>query len=288
MAMHTLTSIPLDISATKDVFVSAIRFATSTGGSCPPFGDKLKISAQEQVEFMLQEDKDTPTVTADEEVKSVVRMGLSKIFWSFEQELSSLQLGSDLVHHTAEDRILQRLSDLEWICNILPRLNLMKEFVSNWAAVSGRVVGFIEDKKLDYVMWGLKLKLIELTGKVLEAVGYGNVILPAPCRAQLLKTWLPFIRKLKTLLDSKAVEEEGFPYKMEEDLCQSIEGAVVTSILALPSNDQADILADWMKCEHIKYPDLSEAFELWCYRSKAATRRLTEGLDSVADATISL
>ncbi|EOY23944.1 BTB/POZ domain-containing protein [Theobroma cacao] len=257
IAMPILARIqPVDVSATKNVFVSAVRFATSIGGSCPPFGDELKTSAQEQVEFMLGGDEDTPLVTADDEVKAVVKMGLSQICSLFERELSSLLVISDVTADTVENRILQSLSDLK--------------------------------TELDNVMWGLKVKLIEVTGKVLEAVGYGNVILPAPYRVQLLKTWLPYIRKIKPLLDANGNKETDFPYKMDEDLCQSIEGAIVSLVLALPSNDQADILSDWMETEQVRYPDLSEAFEVWCYRTKSAKRRLMEGLDRVGNPTISL
>ncbi|KAE8683904.1 pentatricopeptide repeat-containing protein [Hibiscus syriacus] len=175
IAMPILARIqPVDLSATKNVFISAVRFATSIGGRCPPFGDELKTSAQEQVEFMLGGDEETPLVTgtADDEVKLVGEM-------------------------------------------------------------SGKVLGIIEDKKLDNAVWGLELKLIEVTGKVLEAVGYGNVILPALCRVQLLKTWLPYIRKIKPLLDSESNKYTDFPYKMDEDLCQSIEGAIDTGFFSL-------------------------------------------------------
>ncbi|KAJ9159726.1 hypothetical protein P3X46_025205 [Hevea brasiliensis] len=275
----------VDLSATKNVFVSAVRFATSIGGSCPPFGDELKISAQEQVEYMLGEDEDMPLVRADDEVKSVVKVGLSKVFSSFEKQLSSLLLESDLISETAEAKILQSVADLQWMCNILPKLDLMKDFVINWADISGKVLGIIEDKKLDYVMWGLKLKMIELTAKVLEAVGYGNVILAPTYRVQLLSMWLPYIRKMKPLLDSKCNGDSSFPYKMDEYLCQSIEGAIVSLILALPSNDQADILADWMNADQVTYPDLSEAFEVWCYRTKSAKRRLVEDLDRVGSSS---
>ncbi|KAG4171894.1 hypothetical protein ERO13_A12G238800v2 [Gossypium hirsutum] len=289
VAMPILARIqPVDLSATKNVFISAVRFATSIGGSCPPFGDELKTSAQEQVEFMLGGDEDTPLVTADDEVKSVVKSGLSQVCSLFENELSSFLLVPDITAEIAETRILQCLSDVEWMCNILPKMDLMKDFVCSWGGMSRKILEIVEDKKLDNAMWVLKVKLIEVTGKVLEAVGYGNVILPAPCRVQLLKTWLPYIRKIKPLLDAKADEDTDFPYKMDEDLCQSIEGAIVLLVLALPSNDQADILTDWMKTEQLKYPDLSEAFEVWCYRTKSAKRRLMEGLDRVGNTTISL
>lgn len=289
MAVPILARIqPVDLSATKNVFISAIRFATSIDGPCPPFKDELRISAQEQVEYMLGDDEDTLLVASDDEVRSEIRMGLSKICSSFENELSSLLLESDLTSETAENRIMLSLSDLEWICNILPKIDLMKDFVTNWDDLSNNMLRIVEDKKLDSVMWGLKVKLIEVTSKVLEAVGYGNVIIAAPCRVHLLKVWLPYIRKMKPLLDSMGNEEMGFLYKLDEDLCQSIEGAIVSLILALPSNDQADILTDWMNDEQVRYPDLSEAFEVWCYRTKSAKRRLVEGLDRVGKATVSL
>lgn len=287
VAMPVLARIqPVDLNATKSVFISAIRFATSISGPCLPFKDELRVSAQEQVEYMLGDDEDVPLITADDEVKSETKMGLSKICSSFENKLPSLLLESE----SAESLLMmQSLADLEWMCNILPKMDLMKDFVTNWANLSTNLLRIIEDKKLDSVMWGFKVKLIEVTAKVLEAVGYGSVIIPAQCRVHLLKTWLPYIRKMKPILDSIGNEETGFPYKMDEDLCQSIEGAIVSLILALPSNDQADILADWMNTEQARrYPDLSEAFEVWCYRTKSAKRRLVEGLGIVGKATVSL
>ncbi|KAJ6933811.1 hypothetical protein NC651_009027 [Populus alba x Populus x berolinensis] len=241
VAMPIISRIkPVDLTATKNVFVSAVRFATSTGESCPPFGDELKISAQEQIEYMLGEDEDMPLVMADDEVKSVVRTGLSRIFSTFEKQLSSLVLESDIASDTAEANILQCVSDLEWMCSILPKMELMKDFVSSWAGISGGILGILADKKLESAMWGLKVKLIEVSGKALEAVGYGNVILSAPIRVQLLKSWLPYIREMKPLLDSKGTEDTSFPHKMDEDLCQSIEGAIISLIRVLidPSSYQ--------------------------------------------------
>ncbi|KAE8708210.1 ORMDL family protein [Hibiscus syriacus] len=206
----------------------------------------------------------------------------------------------DLVHllemslrHLCKNKWISCLEEmkkpyLEWMCNILPKMDLMKDFVCRWGEMSGKVLGIIEDNKLDNAMWGLKLKLIEVTGKVLEAVGYGNMILPAPCWVQLLKTWIRYIRKIKPLLAAEGDKDTNFPYKMDEDLCQSIEGAIFSLPLALPSNDQINILSDWMETEQIKYPDLSEAFEIWCYRTKSAKRRLMEGLDRAGNTTISL
>ncbi|KAL3499175.1 hypothetical protein ACH5RR_038268 [Cinchona calisaya] len=289
IAMPILARIqPVDINATKNVFVSAFRFATSNAGPCPPFGDELKTSAQEQIDYMLGDDEGVPLITADDDVKLEARTGLSKLCSYFKSNMSLLLLESEITYESAEKKVMQSLSDLEWMCNVLPKMDLMKDLVANWVDISDDTLVIIEDKKLDSVFWGLKIKLIEVTAKVLEAVGYGTVILPAQCRVHLLKTWLPYIRKMKPLLDSMADKETEFPYKMDEDLCQSIEGAMVSLILALPSNDQADILVDWMSAEQVKYPDLSEAFEVWCYRTKSAKRRLVEGLDHVGNTTVSL
>nr|DAD37917.1 TPA_asm: hypothetical protein HUJ06_008558 [Nelumbo nucifera] len=249
--------------------------------------DDLKVSAREQVEYMLMEDEDTPFITADEEVKSEIRTCLCKIFSSFEKELGSL-LEADLSSETAEVKALPSLSDLDWMCNILPKMDLMKDFVSSWVEISCNILAVIQDKKFDSTLWGVKVKLIEVVGKVLDAVGFGNVILPTPARVHLLKIWLPYIRRMKPLLDLQGSEEMGFPYKMDEDLCQNIEAAIVSLVLALPSNDQADILVDWMQTEQVRYPDLSEAFEVWCYRTKAAKRRLVVGLNGIDNGTVSL
>ncbi|XP_058085053.1 BTB/POZ domain-containing protein At3g05675-like [Magnolia sinica] len=289
VAMPILARIqPVDLNAVKHVFISAIRFATSKDKSLPPFTDDLKTSAQEQVEYMLAEDEDLPLVTADSDIKAEVKIGLSKLFSAFESELNLLLSESDRSLEEAESKVLQCLSDLEWVCSILPKMDMLKDFVCSWVDISVNVLAVVQDKKLSSGIWAVKVKLIEVTAKVLDAVGYGNVVLPAPSRVQLLKIWLPYIRTMKPLLDSKCTEDEAFPYKMDADLCQGIEGAIISLVLALPSNDQADILTDWMEAEQVRYPDLSEAFEVWCYRTKAAKRRLEVGFNEVGNATVSL
>ncbi|KAG8374552.1 hypothetical protein BUALT_Bualt10G0007300 [Buddleja alternifolia] len=285
IAMPVLARIrPVDPGPTKSVFISAIRFATSVDSPCPPFGDELRVSAQEQVEYMLGDDEDIPLVVVDKEVISETLMGLSKTFSLFESDLFLL-LEPDV---TSEGKIVRRLSDLEWMCNVMLKMGLMNDFVSKWIDISEKVLHITGEMKFEDSMLGLKVKLLEVASKVLDAVGYGSVILPAPRRVQLLKTWLPFVRKLKPILDSMANKGVEFSYKMDEDLSQSIEGAMVSLVSALPSDDQAEILADWMSADQLKYPDLSEAFEVWCFRTKSAKRRLVGGMDRVGNATVSL
>nr|QQP23419.1 BTB/POZ domain-containing protein [Sedum alfredii] len=233
---------------------------------------------QEQVDSMLREDTETLLITASDEVVSEIKKGLVKLFSAFENEVSLLRLESIMPPCIAEKKILECLSDLEWMWNVLQKMDLMREFIFLWAQISNNILKVVLDEQTGLDLWELKLKLIEVTSKILEAVGYGNVAIPTPCRVQLLNSWLPYIRKVKPLLDSEADARNDFAYKMDEDLCQNIEGAITSLLLALPSDNQGDILADWMmSTEQLSYPDLSEAFEIWCYRTKSANRRLLEG-----------
>lgn len=279
---------PVDLNSVKNVFLSAIRFATTVNVSLFPFTDELKTSAQEQIEYLLLEDGDTPLIILDEDVQFEVKTVVSKLFSTFEIELSLLSSRFDESSEVAEKIILQKLTDIEWISCILPKMDLMKEFVLYWVHVSGNVLGIIDDQKYHSDLWGFKAKLVEVASKALEAVGYGNVIIPASLRLHLLKTWLNYVRKIKPILDSKSENDLSFSYKMDGDLCQNIEGAIISLLLALPSNDQADILTDWMNTDRLKFPDLSEAFEVWCYRTKISKRRLIKAAKTISNPTVSL
>uniref|UniRef100_A0ACD5XWS8 Uncharacterized protein n=1 Tax=Avena sativa TaxID=4498 RepID=A0ACD5XWS8_AVESA len=266
-------------NAVKNVFMSAIRFATSMESSFAPFSDDLKTSAQEQIDFMLHEGDDPAMVMMDEDIRSVLREGLTKLFSTFRTGLDLLASEFNPSPEQAEKRILHSLVDIDWITSVLTKIEMMNEFVSGWLETSDHAISVVQDKKYSSGLWAVKVKLIEVTGKALDAVGYGSVILPSTSRAHLLKTWLPYIRTTKCWLDGK-MKHEAFP-RMDADLCQNIESAMVSMILALPSGDQSDILSEWMlKADQFSYPDLTEAFEMWCYRSKTAIRRLKPRIDN--------
>jgi hypothetical protein len=273
--------------AVKDVFISAIRFATSMETPFPPFLDDLKTSAQEQIDFMIHEDDDTALVAMDEDVKSVVQEGLRKLLSTLRTGLDLLCTEFDQSPDQAEQRILCSLADIDWIANLLAKIEMMHDFVSGWSEISDHVLLVVQDKKYSSDLRVVKSKLIELTGKALDAVGYGSVVLPSSFRVHFLKTWLPYIQMTKRLLDENS--KDGTSLQMDSDSCQNIESAIVSMVLALPSDDQADILSEWMKkAEQFKYPDLTEAFEVWCYRSKTAKRRLVDGLNGTSNPTVSL
>jgi hypothetical protein len=247
--------------------------------SFAPFFDDLKTSAQEQIDFMLHDGDDPAIVMMDEGIRSVLREGLTKLLSTFITGVDLLASEFDQSPEQAEKRILRSLVDIDWITNVLTRIEMMTEFVSGWLETSDHVISVVQDKKYSSGLWAVKVKLIEVTGKALDAVGYGSVILPSTSRARLLKAWLPYIRMTKCLLDGKT-KDEAFP-QMDADLCQNIESAMVSMILALPSGDQSDILSEWMlKADQFRYPDLTEAFEMWCYRSKTAVRRLKARTDN--------
>lgn len=117
------------------------------------------------------------------------------------------------------------------------------------------MVQALTSEKVRDGFWDTKVRVVEITSMVLKAVGYGSVILTATERTQLVKVWLPFIRETKPVLDSLfAVEKMSL--EMDVDLCQSIENALVSLVLSLPSGDQAEILADWLRWDHARFSPL--------------------------------
>lgn len=265
---------PVNSTAIVGIFLSAIRFATS---SPPPHMNDLKSSAQEQLEYMLTEDDDAPLLMADDEIKFEVRECVKGLLARFNNLLETFFCESgESVTMAGEMLLFQSyLSDMSWACQILGKLEIMREFVSTWTDASEKIVKAIELASSKADVLEMKLKVIEVASKVLEAIGYGTVIFPATKRLHMVMVWLPFVRVTKRLIDSIPTNgDDALTFKLDGELWQSLESAFVSIIVALPSGDQAEILTEWLGNEHIRYPDLTEAFEVWCYRSKVAKRRL--------------
>jgi hypothetical protein len=266
---------PVNQLAIRNIFLSAIRFATSS----PPATMKdLKSSAQEQLEYMLTEDDDAPLLIADDNIKFEVKECVKRLFSGFNNSLIHLFCGSTESLSEAGNIMLFKsyLTDLSWVCQILSKLEIMGDFVECWFDASENIVKALEQGSSTNEVIELKLRAIEVTSKVLEAIAYGTVILPTAKRLQVLKLWLPFVRVTKPIIDSSMMDSENAVLlKMDGEMWQSLESSFVSIILALPSGDQAELLTQWLENEHIRYPDLTEAFEVWCYRSKVARRRLS-------------
>lgn len=266
---------PVNQLAIRNIFLSAIRFATSS----PPATMKdLKSSAQEQLEYMLTEDDDAPLLIADDNIKFEVKECVKRLFSGFNNSLIHLFCGSTESLSEAGNILLFKsyLTDLSWVCQILSKLEIMGDFVECWFDASENIVKALEQGSSTNEVVEVKLRAIEVTSKVLEAIAYGTVILPTAKRLQVLKVWLPFVRVTKPIIDSSMMDcENDVLLKMDGEMWQSLESSFVSIILALPSGDQAELLTQWLENEHIRYPDLTEAFEVWCYRSKVARRRLS-------------
>ncbi|CAK9152949.1 unnamed protein product [Ilex paraguariensis] len=265
---------PVNPTAIVKIFLSAIRFATSSPSIIM---NDLKTSAQEQLEYMLTEDDDVPLLTADDKIKIEVTECIKRLLTRFNNLVESLLCETkESVSEAGKMQFFQSyLTDLSWACQILVKLETMRELVNSWTEASENILKVVEQASPKAEMLAMKVKVIEVTTKVLEAIGYGTVIIPTTKRFHMVKVWLPFVRVMKPLIDSAtASDEDGLALKMDGELWQSLESAFVSTVLALPSGDQAEILTEWLANEHIRFPDLTEAFEVWCYRSKVAKRRL--------------
>ncbi|KAL2641312.1 hypothetical protein R1flu_008899 [Riccia fluitans] len=107
--------------------------------------------------------------------------------------------------------------------------------------------------------------LFFVLGRMLQALQKGEVLSPRSVRLTLLTTWLPVVAKLGNDNDNFGLEETQ--RSLEDGL-----GAVVET---LPMVDQEIIFRIWigacLKCRRA-WPDLSEAFELWCNKLRQAHR----------------
>lgn len=269
---------PVNPSKIVKVFLSAIQFATSSPP--PPLYD-LKCSAQEQLEYMLIEDDDAPLLIADGEIKSEVKECVNRLFARFNSfiEVMLCEPPGSFSEERQMKSFKYLLLDLSWACQILNKLEIMRDFVCNWMDVSDKIVKVVDQVSPTFEIIETKLKIIEVAAKVLEAIGYGNAIFPTSKRLHVVKVWLPFVRVTKPLIDSFAMNnddsDDSLALKVDGELWQSLESVFVSIVLALPSGEQAEILSDWLESEYIQYPDLTEAFEVWCYRSKVSKRRLS-------------
>lgn len=278
---------PVDQCAAVEIFISAIRFATS---SPPAAMQELKSCTQEQLEYMLTEDEDAPLVSLENEViKSEVRRCVKHLLDRFNSLVETLvdTSQSNISEENRAQHLRPLLCDISWTCQILSKMEMMKDLVHYWVDASVKIVNAAEQLHSYDDMLATQLKFVEVASKVLEAVGCGNVILPTTSRLHAVRVWLPFVQKMRPLVDQgnhEDGEEEVSSVRVDGDIWQGLESSLVSIIVTLPSGDQADILAGWLRCHHVRYPDLTEAFEVWCYRSKVARRRIAMGDDNISNA----
>ncbi|KAL3677669.1 hypothetical protein R1sor_020625 [Riccia sorocarpa] len=152
-------------------------------------------------------------------------------------------------------------SALRWILDELFTLHIADEAVRM----------FSEEKELAQLMV-LRIyqnpfteTLFFILVRMLQALQKGEVLSPRSVRLTLLTTWLPVVAKLGNDNDSFGHEETQ--KNLEDGL-----GAVVET---LPMVDQEIIFRIWIGAclkSRRSWPDLSEAFELWCNKLRQAHR----------------
>ncbi|CAN1772461.1 BTB/POZ domain-containing protein At3g05675 [Linum perenne] len=264
---------PVDKSKVERIFLSAVQFATAL----PTLDlNHVKASAQDQIEYMLtEEDDDEPLLTSDDEIASVLRDSMKGLFSKFDNRLDALlQMPLQSISEANEMKLFDsHLSDLAWAFQILNKLEMMPEFVSHWVAASDKVLQIFEKLNLEDGILEASLKAIEVSSKVLEAISYGTVILPTRTRHHIVKIWLPFARETRPAADNASSNTENQKLKLDGEVWQSLESSLVSIVQGLPSEDQAEIIVEWLSNANIRYPDLREVFEMWCLRARMAKRR---------------
>ncbi|TVU10429.1 hypothetical protein EJB05_43957 [Eragrostis curvula] len=274
---------PIDPAPVTSIFLSAFRHATLSSGAGP--ARELKAAAQEQLEYMLTEDDDAPLLALDNDtVKSQVKDCVSGLLSKFSDFMNSIISNRKEPPFGGDDGELQQelhslLCDISWVCQVLNKLEMMKLIVPYWIGVSSDVVEAVEAVSAGFDCLKTRLKVVEVSARVLEALAFGNIVLAAEKRSHAVNVWIGFAGRTKSLVDQADCDDGGSTDTQKENLDSEIwlglESAIVSIVLTLPSNSQAEILSQWLQSKHVKYPDLTEAFEAWCYRSKVAKRRLS-------------
>ncbi|KAL8129440.1 hypothetical protein V2J09_018595 [Rumex salicifolius] len=266
---------PVEQSEIVKIYLSGLKFATS---SPPPGMNDLKSSVQEQLEYLLTEDDDAPLLESSGEIKFKTKECMKRLLSTFVGLLESLSRELKSSEAFADNFLLlqSQLSDLLWACQILSKFESMRGVVTTWIDISTSLIKVVDVPSSETKILKTKLKVIEVTTKILEAIAYGTVILEPALRLHMVKVWLPFVRATKPEIDAACTEEEedSVSLKVDTELWPSLESAFVSMIAALPSAVQAEILTEWLGDQHVHYPDLTEAFEVWCYRSKVAKKRM--------------
>lgn len=273
---------PVVQSSLVKIFISAFSFATSSPSI---FLKDLKSSTQEQLEYLLTEDDDPPLFTLDDEfIRSSVKDGVKSLLSRFDGLIVSILATS--VNSILDSKVHElwlHLCDISWACQILGKMEMMKDLVHYWVDASAKILRTAEHVRPVSDEIDVELKIIEVAFKVLETVGFGNAIVPTMGRIRIVKLWLPFMQRARALSGQDNIRgevKEASAVKLDSEIWQGMESAFVSIILTLPSSDQGEILSSWLRSEYVGYPDLTEAFEFWCYRTKVARRRLAASASS--------
>ncbi|KAF3331979.1 BTB/POZ domain-containing protein [Carex littledalei] len=250
---------PVDLPPVTQIFLSAFRFATSAPNKLKT---EAKKSYQEQIEYLLTDDDDSPLISVNN--NDVLKCEVKNCVIELMKYFGNLVMAGVSFETDQECSVV--VSDILWVCQILTKLDMMRVIVPIWVDLSSKM-----EKLVDTFVgeeFETRLKVVEITNKVLESINFGNVILPPEIRFDLVKIWIPILQRTKGWMeDDKRTEN------FDGEIFQTLELGLVSVILTLPSEWQAEILSKWFASENVQYPDLLEVFEVWCFRAKSAKRR---------------
>jgi hypothetical protein len=229
---------------------------------------ELKSAAQDQLEYMLTEDADAPLLVLDNDtVNSQVKDCVSGLLSSFSDLVTSVLSNRKEPPFGGDDGELQQkvfslVCDISWVPQVLNKLAMMKFLVPYWIRVSSDVVEAVEAVYPGLDCLSTRLKVVEVSGKVLEAIAFGNIVLAAEKRRHAVNVWIDFAGRTKSLVDQSDSDDcgdtETQKAKLENEIWLGLESAVVSIVLTLPSDIQAnsrkkkDIQANSRKKKDIK------------------------------------
>uniref|UniRef100_A0A453LLZ2 BTB domain-containing protein n=1 Tax=Aegilops tauschii subsp. strangulata TaxID=200361 RepID=A0A453LLZ2_AEGTS len=255
---------PADPGPATAIFLSAFRHATAASR-------ELKSAAQEQLEYMLTEDDDAPLLTfgaGSDAVKSQVKgcvTGLLNRFSDFTGSALTKQTEAPCSGELQQD-LHSFVSDIAWVCQVLGKLEMMKFLAAYWVEASSAVVAAVEAAAAAECHPGpeclkTRLKVVEISAKVLEAVAFGNVVLPAEKRRHAVSVWIGFAGATRHLVDeADRGNDDGdaaaAKVGLDGEVWQGLESAITSIVTTLPSNAQAEVLSEWLQSKHAAFPDL--------------------------------
>jgi hypothetical protein len=153
---------------------------------------------------MLTEDDDPPSLAlgtdADnsDAVKSEVKdcvTGLLDRFSDFRSSALTKQMEAPC---SCEGELQQELHsfvcDIAWVCQVLGKLETMRCLAGYWVEASSDVVAAVDAAACTPGSECLKtrLKVVEISAKVREAVAFSNVVLHAEKRHHAVNAWIDF------------------------------------------------------------------------------------------------
>ncbi|KAJ6864705.1 hypothetical protein NC651_035310 [Populus alba x Populus x berolinensis] len=113
---------------------------------------------------------------------------------------------------------IQQLSDIKFAISLSP--STMNDLET--PAQEQHVYKLKEDD--DCPLLTVDEEVVEMAAKVLEAIGYGIVILPTAKRLHLVKVWHPFVRVTEALIDSATTNvEDDQELTIDSELWQSLD-----------------------------------------------------------------